>query len=288
MKNRSGWYSRKEIQKVTLDWLKTNCRLTEREREILRIVQERKLVRRDHLEIICPSYRDLNSRTRLINRAIRKLFNKMCLDKVHEEQKVGKGNTPCIVSLDRGGSLLLNVPHKKRISHEKKTIKGIDYIFRHLPTNFRHINGVNQLEVDTILFCEETGSEMLEWVHEKPVKMVYRGETKTLIPDISMCLRFNTEPSKPFYAFLEFDTGSENIRYKEPPIIRDKIIKYKIYKLSKLWTDYYPYFPTLLFVTEDEGRINFFNNKCKENGIAGVGIYHENYTKALHKIATML
>lgn len=280
------WFERKEIEKVTLDWVKTNCKLTQREIELLRLVYDRKLVRRDHLEIISKSYRDSgNNRTRILNRAIKKLYQNMCLDKVHEAQDIGRGNTPCIVGLDKGGSILLNVPHKKRISHHKSIVNGNIYITRSLPANYRHINGVNQLEVETILFCEETNSELKGWYHEKPQELYYGQERIVVIPDIRMELKMR---EKPFYAFIEFDTGAENRRYKEPPIIRDKIIKYRKYKVSKLWQKEYPNFPILLFVTEDEKRIDFFNRKCKENNVVGLGVYVDNYTKVLEKIATML
>lgn len=280
------WFERKEIEKVTLDWVKTNCKLTQREIELLRLVYDRKLVRRDHLEIISKSYRDSgDNRTRIINRAIKKLYQNMCLDKVHEAQDIGRGNTPCIVGLDKGGSILLNVPHKKRISHHKSIVNGNIYITRSLPANYRHINGVNQLEVETILFCEETNSELKGWYHEKPQELYYGQERIVVIPDIRMELKFNTEPSKSFYAFIEFDTGSENRGYKNRfPIIHDKIIKYRKYKFSKLWMEEYPYFPMILFVTEDDKRIDFFNRKCKENKLQGFGIYYENYTKFLRHL----
>jgi hypothetical protein len=101
-RNREGWFERNEIQKVTLDWVKTNCNLTTREEEVLQLVYDRKLVRRDHLEVISESYRNAGeNRTILINRAIKKMYKKMCIDKIHEAQEIGKGSKPCIVSVDK-------------------------------------------------------------------------------------------------------------------------------------------------------------------------------------------
>jgi hypothetical protein len=284
---RGSWYERKEIEKVTLDWVKTNCKLTSREIELLQLVYDRKLVRRDHLEIISESYRNLgDSRTRLLNRAIKKLYQNMCLDKVHEVQEIGRGNTPCIVGLDKGGSMLLSVPHKKRISHRKSIVNGNTYITRMLPANFRHINGVNQLEVDTILFCEETENELIGWHHEKPQELHYGQEKVVVIPDVRMELKMR---EKPFYAFIEYDTGSENRGYKDRfPTIHEKIIKYRKFKASKLWVEEYPYFPMLLLVTEDDKRIPFFNQKCKENKLQGFGVYSESYVKFLKHLANMV
>lgn len=284
---RKSWYERdfEETEKITKDWVKTNCRLTKRELELLEIIHKRKLVRRDHLEIISPSYRNLGrNRTIIINRAIRRLFRSMCIDKAHERKHYGEGgNHPCIVSLDRAGSIILGVNHRRRIIHSKHD----GYITRRLPSNYRHFNGVNMLEVETILHCEETGNELLEWVHEKPQEFFYGQEKVNVIPDISMTLKFNTGRSKTFYAYIEFDTSSESPREKEPRIIRDKIIKYKKLKMSRIWEKDYPVFPALVFVGECEKRTEFWTKKCRENGLFGIGVHYENYSEFLNRIAEM-
>lgn len=283
---KASWYEREEIEKVTIDWVKTNCRITERERELLRLVYDRKLVRRDHLEVISESYRHLGSnRTRLMNRSIKKLYQSLIFDKTHEAQIYGRGNTPSIIALDRGGSLLLNVQHKRRIPYNKYIVNDKTFYRKKLPANYRHINGINQLEVDTILLCEETGNQILGWHHESPQELHFGGERIILIPDIGLHLKLK---EKPFYAFVEYDTGSENRGYKDRfPIIHDKIIKYRKFKASKLWIETYPYFPMLLFVTEDERRIDFFNNECEANKLQGFGIYYKNYSKWLRHLFNM-
>lgn len=260
---------------------------------MLQLIYDRKLVRRDSLEIISKSYRNAgNNRTILLNRAIKKLYRHRILDKVHEVQKIGRGNTPSIVAIDKGGSMLLGVPHKPRITQKKSIIKGIPYITRILPSNFRHIHGVNQTEVKTILFCEETGNSILMWKHEVATNFFYNGENILFIPDVLYILEIN---GKTFPIFLEFDTGSEGIRQKEPKVILDKIVKYRKYKSSKLWLDedwqnllHKPLFPLLLFVTEDHRRIPFFNKKSKENGVWAYGVYHDNYYEFMKKIATLV
>lgn len=282
--SRKKWYERVEIDRVTKDYVKTNCKITKREFELLEIIHDRKLVRRDMLEIISPSYRGLgNSRTRIINRSINKLFQMSCVDKVHERQEFMSGNYPATISIDKCGSIILGIQHKPRIKHMKSIVNGRAMITRKLPSNYRHIHGVNRIEVDTILFCEDTGSEIIRWVHENPQELHYANERVVVIPDIGMELKI---AQKPFYAFIEYDTGSESKREREPPIIRDKIIKYKKYKLSRLWENEYPRFPMLLLVTEDENRTEFFNRKCKENGLLGLGIYYENYRTFLERLAS--
>jgi hypothetical protein len=259
----------------------------------LQLIYDRKLIRRDHLEIISESYRHTGAnRTRLLNKSLKKMYQSMCIDKIHEKQEIGKGNNPSIVGVDKGGSILLGVAHKKRIAHKKTIFKGNEYIVRSLPINFRHINGVNQIEIDTILFCDKYDFKILMWDLEKPKSFMYNQERITLIPDITMILSVKGEP---FVAFIEFDTGSEGLRQKEPAVIRDKIIKYKMYKKTNLWmreewqkqfTN--PVFPLLMFVTEDDKRVCFFNRKSKELGVKALGMYSENYTKVIERIITLI
>lgn len=293
-KHKKGWYEREEEQKVTLDSLKTKVSLTPREFELLNIIKERKLVSRNHLEIISESYRYIGKgRTSALNKSITKMFRAKILDRMHYAQELGKGNKPCVVSLDNGGSILLGLPHKQRIIQKKSKLNNQIIVNRSLPANFRHIEGVNKLESETILFCEDNGYKLVLWSHEQNnTKKFFYGQDKiTLIPDVFLCIDFNNQF---FYAFLEFDTGSESLRYKEPPVVRDKIDKYRKYKVSNLWLeeDWYksmvsPHFPILLFVTEDDKRIEFFNEKSKEMGVKGIGIYHENFIDVLKKIATL-
>lgn len=278
--SREGWYEREEIQKITVDWVKMNCILTEREKELLQLVYDRKLVRRDHLEIISQSYRNLGlSRTVLLNRAIKKMYKKMVLDKAHEEQEIGKGNKPSIVAIDKAGSMILDVPHKRRIIHRRSTFKGEYYVTRCLPSNYRHINGVNNTEVETILLCEETANKIVKWEHEKPLVFHHSGEKIHLIPDVFVEMDID---GKQLLFYLEYDTGSENHRYTTNfPIIHDKIIKYKKYRASRLWEEHHALFPLILLVTEDDKRVQYFRQKCKELGLKGFGVYHENYKDAL-------
>ena len=255
----------------------------------MQLVYDRKLVRRDHLEVISPSYRKLGvSKTRLMNRAIKKMYKSMILDKAHEKQDIGKGNNPAFVSVDKAASLILGVPHKRRIIHRVSKHKGNEYIVRSLPSNVQHINGVNKLEVETILLCDEKRYEILDWQLEKPKTFNYSDEKVVLIPDVLMLLDIE---GKRLAAFIEFDTGSEGLREKNPQVLSDKLIKYKRYKSSQLWTEekwqeYFEVkiFPLLLFVTLDEKRIDFWNRKSKELGVKSVAMYIDKYVDVLKKL----
>ena len=288
-RSREHWYEREEIKKITADWVKENCKLTSREKELLPIIHDRKLVRRDHLEIISDAYRNAGSnRTILLNRAIKKLFKMMILDKFHQRQEYGKGSFPATISIDRAGSLILGVPHKRRIIQDVSSFKGMDYVKRRLPANFRHINGVNQLEVDTILLCEQLGCMKLLWELEKPKSFKHNDSQIILIPDVLMVLDVG---GRKLAAFIEYDTGSEGIREKEPKVLKDKILNYRKYRTSKLWEDEEwqrffsaPTFPILLFVTDDEKRIEFFQHKADESKIKTISMHTTKYREVLKKL----
>lgn len=286
-----GWYERENINRITHDWVSSHCKnLTRREKELLKIVNDRKLVRRDHLEIIHRGYRNAgDSRTSVLNRSIKKLFDKMCLDKVHEESEFMKGNNPSIVALDRAGAMVLNTPFKRRIKQKSRLIGTEKYVFRELPSNYKHIHGVNELEVKTIILSENMNFDVVRWdLEHKNAKIVQYNEKFTIIPDIFTIFRLNFNNNKPFLAFIEYDTGYEDHRYKDSfPTIRDKLEKYQKYKLSGSWKNEWwckkikTGFPLLIFVTEDEKRVRYTNEKGKALGLRVLAIHSERYEKEL-------
>ena len=286
-KTRRGWYEREEITKVTKDWIATNVRLTQREQNLLPLIYDRKLVRRDHLEIISEDYRNLgDSRTKILNRSISKLFRTVVLDKVHEAQMIGSGNHPCTVAIDKGGSLILNVVHKPRILHKKEYYKGELFIKRSLPVNYKHINGVNRMEVDAIEFCKNTGNHILKWKLEESKTFKFNGEKITLITDVFLEMLIN---GKLFLAYLEYDTGSENARYKDNfPTLDNKLLNYRMYFRSKLWINKLEYFPMVLLITEDEKRVKYFTKECKKKGLHGYGIYYNRFVSFLERLEALL
>lgn len=261
--------------------------LTERERELLRIISQRKLVRRDHLEIICEPYRIAGKyRANILNRAIERLFSDMYVDKVHETQKLGRGNSPCVVALDRAGSLYLGLPHKQRISHKKYDFNNKVIIERNLPNYFRHTHGINKLEVETILLFEKGDNRIIKWEHEFAYTFFNNQEKTTLIPDVFAVYGFE---GKPVYAYIEYDTGSEDRGRKDTfPIIYKKIQNYKKLKVSEIWREHAEYFPIILFVTEDDKRVGYFTEKCKELGLQGWGVYHERYTDVVKRLGKLV
>lgn len=285
-RTRESWYERVEIKRATKDWVDLNCKLTDRELELLKLIYDRKLVRRDYLEVISPSYRVLgDNRGVILNRAIKKLFKLNVIDKVHESADIGKGNTPAIISIDKCGSMILGKPHKRRIIHRFSEHNGKTYVKRELPINHRHVNCINRLEVETILLCEEYECEIVDWQLEKPNSFIYGNENNTLIPDVLLILRVG---NKKIPIYIEYDTGTEGIREKEPKAIKDKILKYKRFKSSKIWITQdwqshfeQPLFPIVLFITEDEKRIDFFKRKSNEYNVKSLSMYYDKYSSVM-------
>jgi len=287
------WYERELIKRINRNWVEANCRLTQRELELLKIIYDRKIIRRDLLEIIAPPYRNLGeNRTQILNRSIRKLFEQMCIDKVHEKQVFQKGNTPAFVAIDKAGAILLDRPFKQRIKTAIKNINGKEYVFRKLPSNYKHLHHIHLLEAETITFCEQNDCELICWRIEdgNTKNFTFNNEAITLIPDVFAILKFQ---NKTLALFLEYDSGTENERHLQPKTIQDKIIKYKKYYLSMLWQNedwqiHFPrkIFPVLLFVAHDLKRIKFFNKIAEQQNIAGLGVIFKNYKNFLAKLSS--
>jgi hypothetical protein len=294
---RKGWYEREEVPTINHDWVSMHCKnITNREMKLLRIINDRRLVRRDHLEIIHEDFRNAGDRrTSILNRSIKKLFEKMCIDKVHEEAEYRNGNKPAVLSLDRAGAILLGLDKrfKRRIQHnDVRIIDTKKFIFRELPNNFPHVHGINELEVKTILLGDELGFDIVRWdLEEKNTKMYMYNQRYILKPDIFTILRVN---KKPFMAFIEYDTGKEDNRNKDKfPVIREKLEKYHYYKLCgswkrESWAEILPFFPILLFVTEDKKRIPYINDKGQKMGLKVKAIHSSEYQETLKDLVKAL
>lgn len=298
---RKGWYERQEVSRINLDWVKMNCKnITTREMKLLEIVEKRKLIRRDHLELLHPDYRKNKYSTNVLNRSLSKLFESHCIDKIHEQQELMKGNTPAIISLDRAGAILLNEqriinndevkPFKLRIKHYEKKIHGEIMTFRTLPTNFPHIHAVNELEIETRKLCGLYGCNRLFWYLEEEnlKKFKFNGEWVILKPDVFVIIIHN---DKPILFFIEYDTGSEDFRYKTNfPTLKKKLEKYYHYKLTGIWTKEKwakiidTDFPLLLFVTEDKKRIKYLRDKGVEFRLDIEVLLKNDYNKLLSYI----
>ena len=230
------------------------------------------MVRRDHLEFLHEGYRDIPRRTNVLNRSIKKLFEKMCLDKAHEESEYLKGNKPCILSVDRAGCILLDKPYRKRFETEKRFLKGKEYVFRKIPSHYNHIHGVNKLEIETLEFCVDNNFKKVIWqLEEDNIKSFEFNKEKIIVkPDVFVILNVG----KPLVYFIEYDTGSENRGYVNSfPTILEKLEKYQRYKMIGDWQNEWwakkinTNFPLILFVTEDNKRIDYIIQKGKAMGL---------------------
>lgn len=288
-RSKKSWYARNEKNRITKEYVDNYCKITDRELRLLKIIHERKMVRRDLLEIISSDYRDLGSnRTRILNRSLDKLFQNLCIDKIHEKQDFKKGNKPMIVALDKAGSILLDVKHKSRIKRTKTIVNGELIYIREIPNSFAHSHGINLIECQSILYCDKNNITITEWSIEKPIRFIYGMSEVFLIPDVRFCLKSNTDDFKDIYGYIEYDTGSENIRHKKPKIIIEKIDKYSKVFNSGYWKSFTDKLPILIFVTEDKKRIKFFNDLCKEKGVFGIGTYSKNYPQVFDRIVETL
>lgn len=291
---RRSWYERNEEHRISEDWVKLHCKnITKREKRLLEIVYERRIVRRDHLEIIHEDYRNIPRRTNVINRSIKKLFDCMALDKVHEKPEFMEGNLPAIVAIDKAGSIILNKPFKRRIKQEKRIINQKEMIFREIPPNFSHFHGINALETITIQWILSKNYKFkwfLAQYNEKRFK--FNQEDVILIPDVFVVINANNSI---FLFFLEYDTGTEDRGNKSRfPVIDEKLDKYRRYKATGVWKEEWwakqvvTGFPLMLFVTEDPYRIDHINKESKKMGLHVDAILVSDYTKKLDSLVERL
>jgi hypothetical protein len=255
--------------------------------KILKEVNYRKLVSREHLEYIIEEYRNLKSSTRVLNKSLSKLYLKHCLDKCHEEMEYGTGNAPAIYSLDRAGAILLDVPFKPRFV-KRENVKNHN-LFTVLPSNWKHIQKVNELEIITLKKCFEVGAELIRWDLEEVNRVVIptnKGNV-TLISDVITLIN---NKNKPMLYFVEFDTGNEDFRYATQfPTLKEKIEKYHTYKISGLWKDKWFArigFPTIVFVTLDRKRIKYLQSLFSKLQLSAYVLEFEQYEKWLSHYMT--
>lgn len=288
-RRRRGWYERQEEKKINQDWVDLYCKnITSREIKLLEYIEYRKMASREHLQYLVEEYRDLASSTKIINNSLSKLYQKHCLDKCHEELPYGMGNAPAIYSLDRAGALLLNLPFRRRFKKVKKATTTLTL----LPTNFKHIHKVNELEVQTLKKCFEYNCKLFRWDLEHLNKKVIPTNSGkvALISDVFVVIN---KQNLPIVYFLEYDTGNEDFRNSTSfPTLKEKLDKYYIYKTSGIWrTEWFNVqlktgFPTIVFVTEDKKRIPYLNKYFKQLQLTAYVMEFEQYEKWLtHKLS---
>lgn len=259
MSQRLKRWEREEVAQVSRAWVDQNCRhrVTERDLQLARILVRRRLLRRDQIGVLVPGFRGLSKVDALVNRRLRVLFDCHVLDRAFPRVLPGCGSSQAVVALDRAGAILLDAPFKRLIRHEQDRSGRIHRV---LPLDYLHTLGVNDFEVSLVRWCLASSVELLRWRvdFENVRRFQFNGE-RQLRPDGFGILRYPDGSGKAF--FLEYDTGSEDIRARNRfKKLTEKFKAYAAFKASGAWMQedwarLLRDFPLLVFLTEDARRV---------------------------------
>lgn len=264
-------YERPEVKQVTKQWVRENCKnITERDMGLLRLLQTRRLLRRDQIQKLYPEF----ASTDRLNKRIKTLYNLHVVDKVYPPVGLYQGSSQQHICLDRAGIILLG------LEKYNKPISTDSHGGKHLPLGWEHRVLINEYECRLRSFAESIGASILDYKVEESWKY---SDTR-LIPDIFCLIKYN---GKGFPLIIEVDLGTEDI-----PYIKNKIDNYHKYYMSKEWMSLdwssrfkNPSFPRILFVTEDKGkRISTLSDYTKDSLLRFSFDSHSRFEDRLHSI----
>ena len=267
-----GRYERPEVKQITKQWVRENCHgVTERDMGLLKLLADRKLLRRDQLEILYPEFPS----TDFLNKRLGILYKKHLIDKIYPTVGLGKGSSKQHICLDRAGLILLDIEKfNKPIKTDKDNNKS-------LPLGWEHGVMINDYECRLRQFFGASQSTILKYEVENPLPY---NETK-LIPDIFFLVKHE---GKGYLFFIEVDLGTEDI-----PYVKRKIDSYVDYYTSRFWLKESwakvfktPTFPRVLFLTEDNRprRVDTLTEYSKDMSVRFFIGDHEGFTDMLKGI----
>lgn len=258
MPQRLKRWERQEVFQISQAWVEENChRVTDRDVQLGRLLLKRKLLRRDQIEVLHAGFRGLANPEVQINRRLRVLFDSHFIDRVFPNVLPGAGSSQAVIALDRAGAIVLDAQFKPVIRHQKDRFGNIARI---LPINYRHTLGVNDFEVSLVQWCFSNGAEILRWRldFENVRRFSYNGEW-SIRPDGFGIVKTPNGKGKAF--FFEYDTGTEDVRYRTKfKKLTAKFKGYAAYKSSGAWmqedwASKLKEFPVMIFLSEDKRRI---------------------------------
>lgn len=251
-------WERQEVHQVTRQWVQENCQnVTARDLHLGRMLLKRRIMRRDQVQVLHPGFRDLANPEVQVNRRLRVLYDCHFIDRTFPQVAPGTGSSQAIVALDRAGAIMVGMPFKRVIRHQRD-IKG--NIQRILPLDYRHTLAIHDFEISLLQHCFATGTELLRWriEHENQRRFMF-GQEYVIRPDGFGIVRLPNGKGKAF--LFEYDTGTEDQRCRTTfKRLTAKLKAYAAYRDSGVWLQedwgrMLKEFPPLIFLTEDKKRI---------------------------------
>ena len=196
-------------------------RLTERDKQVVKAVNDYRLMRQDQIERLAfPSRNTAQVRLRLLweHEFLRRRFLPVL---------GGIQTSPILYEIDRRGVDLLRQEfhyEPDRLRYSRKGDLSTQFIY--------HTLGLSETRLAFELACRASDMELVLWKDEKDLKVSYDRvqvgkRLEAVLPDAYITLRL---PGKRLlYFFLEYDRGVENLKF-----IRKKMAAYIAYFHSHL------------------------------------------------------
>lgn len=243
---------REEVAVITNEWVETNCMyLTERDHEILRLLQRFPLMNSRHVYELVDGFYHISRGQQRCNDRLRMLFDLHCINKHSPLLPPGNGTSPQYVWLDRAGAKLLGIEKFRRR--------------KELPQDYLHSSKVMDVYC---LFVRMKREGLLEIKYESVEE---KAKTWPLIPDLFYIIRMN----KKGYIFLIEVDRSEKKEKEE----LEKIQSYRDWQLSNQWLQEEwakimptPRFPRIIYAFDEDkskwkGRAKRFQRAADTMGL---------------------
>lgn len=274
---------REPIKYITKAWVEENTkRVTKRDKELLKIIEENKIVTRDQLITLHPSFIDIKQPINVINRRLAVLYHSYCIDRVRPLVGIGEGSSQFHITLDRAGAILLGIENFRPLM----IYESNSYPPKRLPQYYKHTIGIVDLRCALIELLRERGGRILHWSLEDENKIEFSYKEKYILkPDVLTLVI--TKEKKGSILFYEHDQGTEHKK-----VIKDKIEGYTAYRLSNTWLGSswaqimkVPTFPPVIFLTTGEKkRINWMKNLARKSSINIIAAHVDKRKEILKKI----
>ncbi|MEK4799999.1 replication-relaxation family protein [Thermoactinomyces sp. FSL K6-2592] len=283
---RRNYYRRKSVAKrdLSLDWLRSQISLTDKDRQTLAILAKHRLMSIDQLMYWHPDFGRQKRAKALLQRHINRLHQFYLIDKkdhLYHQQLDGTTKRTIFVSLGELGVQAVGWRHyPRRIRYHSNGSVSIT-------PRYYHIARVCDLSILTNELFKKMGLE-IEWWEVECKALI--GHPNQLSPD-ALCVAFDHQTGKRFSFFIEFDTGSDDVnrKVKFPKLNK----KFNRYREVKLWDDFYTSdisrisanpFPYLMFVTEEKRRFPLVPRLLEEKKIDASVCMITDYPGELKKV----
>ncbi len=191
-------------------------RLTERDKRVIKAVNDYRLIRQDQIQRLeFPSRNTAQQR-------LRKLWEHGFLRRRFLPVRGGIQTSPILYEIDQRGAELLRAEFnytKDSLRLARKEKASLQFIF--------HTLGLSETRLAVELSCRKHDLQLKTWLDEKSLKAGYDrvqvgSRLEAVLPDAYLVIRLPEQ--RVLHFFLEYDRGVENLKF-----IKKKMAAYVVY-----------------------------------------------------------